>query len=77
MVADTPSHITLRFPSGSLIRLAFNALEWSKLTKIHDVISTDSTVVNMDVYYERELPQAQRATAFHFLISNLGYFSIY
>ena len=43
------------------------------LTWVHDVVSANGTVINVDVYRGQygggSLPQAQRATAFHFLTS--------
>ena len=45
------------------------------LTRVHDVVTANGAVINVDVYYERafqsneDLPQAQRATAFHFFTS--------
>ena len=51
-----------------------------RFTWIHDMVSANGAVVDVNVYTQsvnewvREcLPQAQRATAFHFLTSNLFY----
>jgi hypothetical protein len=48
-----------------------------KLTRVHDVVSADGTVINVDIYekvlFKIFLPQAQRATAFHFLTSKRFY----
>jgi len=42
MVAYTPSHGTLLAGGGSLVGLTFNA-------KIHNMVSTDSTVIDDDI----------------------------
>ena len=58
-IADTPSHGTLLRCSRSLVCLTFDASDTlvcylarkqpGELTKIHNVVSTDSTVVDDDV----------------------------
>ena len=57
-----------------ILNIIFEPLMASELTWVHDVVSADGTVINVDVYTGDlvrggSLPQAQRATAFHFLTS--------
>ena len=57
-----------------ILNIIFEPLMASELTWVHDVVSADGTVINVDVYKgsvlsRGSLPQAQRATAFHFLTS--------
>ena len=70
MVAGSPRGSACFLRLRDLISLAVDA-------GLHDVIFADCTVINVDVYYrfsilKKNLPHAQRATAFHFFTSNLA-----